>query len=472
MSILDATIARLDGTPATLRDLTGGRPALLVNVASKCGLTPQYTGLEQLHEKYADRGFTVVGLPCNQFGGQEPGSSEEIAEFCSATYGVTFPMTREDRGQRRGPPRGLRRLVETPDEKGQAGDIAWNFEKFLVDADGGVVARFSPRVEPDDARLVGGSSRCSADVDVAALLVDETVVDGHNDCCGPPGPDVYDWGRLDVGAGGTPRTPTSPAARRRGGRAVLVGRRPDRLRVTRAERTLEQVDATFALTERYADWLVLARTVDESRRETLGRIASLLGVECGKGIDCSLGTLRPLHALGVRYLTLTVNATPREPTPPPTAVACLRPIVREMNGSTMVDSPRLRRHHARRLAVARGDGDLTLSSARAVTSRARRTTRWRRCATGRGLHGDVRAKFVNQACADWHRECRRCRGRTRHRRDRRRALRRPGTPPTARPTGAASPTCSTWSAHCEHVRGVAGQRHVGLGSDDDGWRCC
>src|SRR3954451_404700 len=93
MSIPDQPIARLDGTPATLGEITGGRPALLVNVASKCGLTPQYNGLEQLQERYAERGFTVVGLPCNQFGGQEPGTSEEIAEFCSATYGVTFPMT-------------------------------------------------------------------------------------------------------------------------------------------------------------------------------------------------------------------------------------------------------------------------------------------------------------------------------------------------------------------------------------------
>ena len=90
MSLLDTPISRLDGTPATLGEITGGKPALLVNVASRCGLTPQYTQLEALHEQYADRGFTVVGLPCNQFGGQEPGSAEEIAEFCSATYGVTF----------------------------------------------------------------------------------------------------------------------------------------------------------------------------------------------------------------------------------------------------------------------------------------------------------------------------------------------------------------------------------------------
>jgi len=93
MSLLDTPIARLDGTPANLGELAGSRATLVVNVASRCGLTPQYAGLERLHDQYADRGFTVVGVPCNQFGGQEPGTSGEIAEFCSATYGVTFPMT-------------------------------------------------------------------------------------------------------------------------------------------------------------------------------------------------------------------------------------------------------------------------------------------------------------------------------------------------------------------------------------------
>lgn len=154
MSILDAPLARLDGTPGTLRDLTGGRPALLVNVASKCGLTPQYTGLEELQEKYGHRGFTVVGLPCNQFGGQEPGSSEEIAEFCSATYGVTFPMSEKVEVNGEGRHEVYRQLVETPDEKGEAGDVQWNFEKFLVDGDGDVVARFNPRLDPQDPQLV------------------------------------------------------------------------------------------------------------------------------------------------------------------------------------------------------------------------------------------------------------------------------------------------------------------------------
>ena len=91
--LLDLPVTTLDGEETTLATLTGGRAALVVNVASKCGLTPQYAGLEQLYEEYAGRGFTVIGVPCNQFRGQEPGSAEEIAEFCSATYGITFPMT-------------------------------------------------------------------------------------------------------------------------------------------------------------------------------------------------------------------------------------------------------------------------------------------------------------------------------------------------------------------------------------------
>jgi glutathione peroxidase len=154
MTLNETPIARLDGTPATLGDLTGGRPTLLVNVASKCGLTPQYAGLESLHERYADRGFTVVGVPCNQFGGQEPGSSGEIAEFCSATYGVTFPMTEkvEVNGEGRHPL--YTELVQTADESGATGDISWNFEKFLLDGDGKVIARFSPGVEPEDQHVV------------------------------------------------------------------------------------------------------------------------------------------------------------------------------------------------------------------------------------------------------------------------------------------------------------------------------
>jgi len=156
MTLLDLPLARLDGTPATLGEITGGHPALVVNVASRCGLTPQYTALESLHEKYAGHGFTVVGVPCNQFGGQEPGRPEEIAEFCSTTYGVTFPMT--EKVDVNGPSRHplYAELVEaTPDDgDGSGGDITWNFEKFLLDGSGSVVARFAPSVVPDDPRVI------------------------------------------------------------------------------------------------------------------------------------------------------------------------------------------------------------------------------------------------------------------------------------------------------------------------------
>ena len=153
MSVLDIAINRLDGTPATVGQLTDGKPALLVNVASQCGLTPQYTGLEALHREYGPRGFTVVGIPCNQFGGQEPGTAEEIAEFCSATYGATFPMS--EKVEVNGPGRHplYEQLTAAADDDGRDGDVQWNFEKFLVDADGTVVARFGPRVEPGDDRL-------------------------------------------------------------------------------------------------------------------------------------------------------------------------------------------------------------------------------------------------------------------------------------------------------------------------------
>ena len=154
MSVLDIAINRLDGSAATVGQLTGGRPALLVNVASRCGLTPQYGVLEELHKTYSPRGFTVVGVPCNQFGGQEPGSPEEIADFCSATYGVTFPMT--EKVDVNGPHRHplYEALTAVADDDGRDGDITWNFEKFLVDGEGKVVARFGPRVSPADERLV------------------------------------------------------------------------------------------------------------------------------------------------------------------------------------------------------------------------------------------------------------------------------------------------------------------------------
>jgi glutathione peroxidase len=153
LSLYDIPLTTLDGQPGSLGDLAG-KTLLVVNVASKCGLTPQYNGLERLQERFADRGFSVVGFPCNQFGGQEPGSSEEIAEFCSATYGVTFPMFEkiEVNGEDRHPV--YTELTALEDAEGAAGDIQWNFEKFLVGPDGQPIARFRPRTEPEDPEVL------------------------------------------------------------------------------------------------------------------------------------------------------------------------------------------------------------------------------------------------------------------------------------------------------------------------------
>ncbi len=152
MSIYDHPVTALDGGPADLHDHEG-EVALIVNVASKCGLTPQYEGLEKLYEAYAEQGFAILGVPCNQFLGQEPGSSEEIATFCSTTYGVTFPLAEkvEVNGEGRHPL--FADLTEVADAEGNAGDVAWNFEKFLV-APGGKVTRFRPQIVPDDPDLV------------------------------------------------------------------------------------------------------------------------------------------------------------------------------------------------------------------------------------------------------------------------------------------------------------------------------
>src|SRR3954447_23021249 len=147
--LLDLPVTTLQGEETTLAALTGGGPALVVNVASRCGLTPQYAQLEALHEEYRSRGFTVIGVPCNQFMGQEPGTAEEIAEFCSATYGVTFPMTEKVEVNGPGAHPLYRELTTTPDAQGEAGDVQWNFEKFLLSADGEVVARFRPKTQPD-----------------------------------------------------------------------------------------------------------------------------------------------------------------------------------------------------------------------------------------------------------------------------------------------------------------------------------
>ncbi|MDX3098475.1 glutathione peroxidase [Streptomyces sp. ME19-03-3] len=153
MSIYDIPLRTLTGEPTSLADHRG-KALLIVNVASKCGLTPQYEGLERLQKRYADRGFTVLGFPSNQFAGQEPGTAEEIATFCSATYGVSFPLYEKSdvNGDQRHPLYAA--LTETADAEGQAGDVQWNFEKFLVAADGRVAGRFRPRTEPEADEIV------------------------------------------------------------------------------------------------------------------------------------------------------------------------------------------------------------------------------------------------------------------------------------------------------------------------------
>src|ERR1700683_4126953 len=149
MALYDIPIHTLQGDDTSLGQYKG-KTLLLVNVASKCGLTPQYEGLERLQKEYGDRGFSVVGFPCNQFGGQEPGTAEEIEQFCSTTFGVTFPMFEkiEVNGTGRHPVSS--ELTAVPDASGDAGDIQWNFEKFVIGPDGSVVARFRPRTVPDD----------------------------------------------------------------------------------------------------------------------------------------------------------------------------------------------------------------------------------------------------------------------------------------------------------------------------------
>ena len=153
MSVHDIPVRTLAGEPSSLGELAG-KAVLVVNVASRCGLTPQYEGLQRLHDEYAARGFSVAGFPCNQFGAQEPGTAEEIAEFCSTSYGVTFPMFEkiDVNGAARHPV--YAQLTAVPDASGEAGDVMWNFEKFLIRPDGTVAARFRPRTEPGDPELI------------------------------------------------------------------------------------------------------------------------------------------------------------------------------------------------------------------------------------------------------------------------------------------------------------------------------
>ncbi|MBU9763209.1 glutathione peroxidase [Mycobacterium sp. TNTM28] len=153
MSLNEIPLTTLDGKPTTLAELASGA-ALVVNVASKCGLTPQYSALEKLAQDYSARGLTVIGVPCNQFMGQEPGSAEDIQTFCSTTYGVTFPLLAKTdvNGDDRHPL--YAELTKATDAGGEAGDIQWNFEKFLLAPGGTVVNRFRPRTEPDAPEVI------------------------------------------------------------------------------------------------------------------------------------------------------------------------------------------------------------------------------------------------------------------------------------------------------------------------------
>jgi len=150
--IYDLELARLNGKAESLATYKG-QVVLAVNVASKCGFTPQYAGLEKIFERYSDRGFTVLGFPCNQFGRQEPGSAEQIEQFCQINYGVTFPLFAklDVKGPEQSPL--FTELTQAPDDSGKAGNVGWNFEKFLVDREGNVVRRFRSRVKPEDPRV-------------------------------------------------------------------------------------------------------------------------------------------------------------------------------------------------------------------------------------------------------------------------------------------------------------------------------
>jgi len=153
VSVYDIDLTTLAGKPASLREYAGS-VVLAVNVASKCGLTPQYVGLQRLYDRFAEQGLVVAGFPCNQFGEQEPGSSEEITEFCSVNYGVTFPMFAkiDVNGDARHPL--FTELTAVPDAEGEAGDVQWNFEKFLIGKDGSIVSRFRPMTDPEAPEVI------------------------------------------------------------------------------------------------------------------------------------------------------------------------------------------------------------------------------------------------------------------------------------------------------------------------------
>jgi glutathione peroxidase len=153
VGVYDLQMQTLDGGVLDLSQFSG-RVALVVNVASRCGLTPQYEALQRLHERFEPHGFSVIGVPCNQFGEQEPGSPEEIAAFCSGEYDVSFPLTAklDVNGPYRHPL--YQELASAPDAEGRSGDIQWNFEKFLVSPAGRVVGRFRPVTEPESPAII------------------------------------------------------------------------------------------------------------------------------------------------------------------------------------------------------------------------------------------------------------------------------------------------------------------------------
>jgi glutathione peroxidase len=153
MGLHDIPLETLKGEPSSMGELKG-KAVLVVNVASRCGFTPQYEGLERLHETYGPRGFTVVGFPCNQFGGQEPGTAEQIADFCSTRFGIAFPMMAKTdvNGDERHPL--FAELTQLADAEGKDGDVRWNFEKFLISPEGEPVARFRTMTTPEDSALV------------------------------------------------------------------------------------------------------------------------------------------------------------------------------------------------------------------------------------------------------------------------------------------------------------------------------
>jgi len=153
VGVYDLQVQTLDGHALDLAQFSG-RAALVVNVASQCGLTPQYEALQRVHERFEPRGFSVIGVPCNQFGEQEPGSPEEIAAFCLGEYAVSFPLTAklDVNGPNRHPL--YQELTSTPDADGRSGDVQWNFEKFLVSPGGRVVGRFRPVTEPESPQVL------------------------------------------------------------------------------------------------------------------------------------------------------------------------------------------------------------------------------------------------------------------------------------------------------------------------------